>query len=67
MSSMSPSTYIWFDVSINTVCDVSTPLSFFPREYAEAFGELCNSETSGTEELGDARSNKDRGDVQDVK
>ena len=42
-------------------------LSFFPREYAEAFKELCNSGTNGTEQVSDARSNKDRRDVQDVK
>ena len=47
--------------------NVSKSLSFFPREYAEAFKELCNSETNGTEQVGDARSNKDRRDVQDVK
>ena len=31
---------------------VSMSLSFFSREYAEAFMELCNSGTKGTEELG---------------
>ena len=46
---------------------VSTSLSFFPREYAEAFKELCNSESKGTLELGNARSNKNRRGVQDVK
>ena len=46
---------------------VSTSLSFFSREYAEAFVELCNSRTKGTEELGNARSNKNRRGVQDVK
>ena len=46
---------------------VSTSLSFFPREYAEAFKELCNSGTKGTEELGNARSNMHRRGVQDVK
>ena len=46
--------------------NVSTYLSFFPREDAEAFKELCNSGTKGTEELGNALSNKDRRDVQDV-
>ena len=41
---------------------VSTSLSFFSREYAEAFMELCNSGsgTKGTEEIGNARSNKNR-------
>ena len=43
---------------------VSTALSFFPREYAEAYKELCNSGTKGSEELGNARSNMN---VQDVK
>ena len=46
--------------------NVSTSLSFFPREYGEAFKELCNSGTNGTEQVGDARSNKDQRDVQDV-
>ena len=41
-------------------------LSFFPREYGEAFKELCNSGTNGTEQVGDARSNEDQRDVQDV-
>ena len=38
-------------------------------EYSEAFKELCNSGTKGKlhEELGNARSNKDRRDVQDIK
>ena len=38
-------------------------------EYAEAFKELCNSETNGKmhEELGTSRSNKDRKDVKDMK
>ena len=38
-------------------------------EYSDAFKELCNSGTKGRlhEELGVARSNKDRRDVQDVK
>ena len=46
---------------------VSKYLSFFPREYAEAFKELCNNRTKGTEELCNARSNKSRRGVQDVK
>ena len=46
---------------------VSTSLSFFSREYADAFMELCISGTKGTEELGNARSNKNRRGVQDVK
>ena len=46
---------------------VSTSLSFFSREYAESFMELCNSGSKGTEELGNACSNKNRRDVQDVK
>ena len=46
---------------------VSTSLSFFPREYAEGFKELCNYGTKGTEELGNARSNMNRRGVQDVK
>ena len=46
--------------------DVSMSLSFFPREYGEAFKELCNSGTNGTEQVGDASSNKDQRDVQDV-
>ena len=46
---------------------VSKSLSFFPREYAEAFKELCNNRTKGTEELGNARSNMNRRGVQDVK
>ena len=46
--------------------NVSTSLSFFPIEYGEAFKELCNSGTNGTEQVGDARSNKDQRDVQDV-
>ena len=46
--------------------NVSTSLSFFPREYGEAFKELCNSGTNGTEQVGDARSNKDQRNVQDV-
>ena len=48
---------------------VSTSLSFFSREYAVAFMELRNSGsgTEGTEELGNARSNKNRRGVQDVK
>ena len=29
---------------------VSTSLSFFPRECAEAFKELCNTRNKGTEE-----------------
>ena len=41
-------------------------LSFFPREYGEAFKELWNSGTNGTEQVGDARSNEDQRDVQDV-
>ena len=38
-------------------------------EYAEAFKELCNSETNGKlhEELGTSRSNKDRKDEKDMK
>ena len=38
-------------------------------EYAEAFKELCNSETNGKlhEDLGTSRSNKDRKDVKDLK
>ena len=38
-------------------------------EYAEAFKELCNSETNGKmhEQLGTSRSNKDRKDVKDMK
>ena len=40
---------------------VSTSLSFFSREYAEAFMELCNSGTKGTEELGNARSKRTEG------
>ena len=46
---------------------VSTSLFFFPREYAEAFKELCNSGTKGSEELGNARSNMNRRGEQDVK
>ena len=46
---------------------VSTSLSFVSREYAEAFMGLCNCGTKGTEELGNARSNKNRMGVQDVK
>ena len=46
---------------------VSTSLSFFPREYAEGFKKLCNSGTKGSEEQGNARSNKNRMGVQDVK
>ena len=46
---------------------VSTSLSVFPREYAEAFRELCNSGTKGSEELVNARSNMNRRGVQDVK
>ena len=46
---------------------VSKSLSFFPREYAEAFNELCNNRTKGTEELCNARSNKSSMGVQDVK
>ena len=45
---------------------VSTSLSFFPREYAEAFKELYSG-TKGSEELGNARSNMNRRGVQDVK
>ena len=45
---------------------VSTSLSFFPREYAEAFKELCNYGTKGSEELGNARSNMNRRGVHDV-
>ena len=44
--------------------NVSTSLVFFPKGYAEAFEERCNSGTNGTEELGDARSNKGRMDLQ---
>ena len=47
--------------------DVSNYLPLFPRYYAEAFKELCNSGINGTEQVGDARSNKDRYDVQQVK
>ena len=46
--------------------NLSTSLSFFPREYGVAFKELCNSGTNGTEHVGDARSNKDQRDVHDV-
>ena len=42
-------------------------LSFSPREYAEAFKELCNYGTKGSEELGNARSNMTRRGEQDVK
>ena len=41
--------------------NVLTSLSFFSREYAEAFMELCNSGTKGTEELGNARSKRTEG------
>ena len=46
---------------------VSTSLAFFSREYADAFMVLCNCGTKETEELGNARSNKNRRGVQDVK
>ena len=46
---------------------VSTSLSFFPRECAEAFKELCNTRNKGTEEPCNARSNKSRRGVQVVK
>ena len=46
---------------------VSTYLSFFPRENAEAFKELCNTGTKGSEELGNARSKMNRRGVQDDK
>ena len=46
---------------------VSTSLSFFPIEYAEAFKELCNSGTKGPEDICNARSNMNRRGVQDVK
>ena len=41
--------------------NVSTSLSFFSREYAEAFMELCNSRTKGTEELGNTHSKRTEG------
>ena len=40
--------------------NVSTSLSF-SREYAEAFMELCNSGTKGTEELGNTHSKRTEG------
>ena len=65
------------EVSIVDVCchghgeahslSVSTSLSFFPRECAEAFKELCNTRNKGTEEPCNARSNKSRRGVQVVK
>ena len=46
---------------------VSTSLSFFPRECADAFKELCNTRNKGTEEPCNARSNKSRRGVQVIK
>ena len=56
----------WHGNDVAHSLNASTSLSFFPREYGEAFKELCNSGTNGTEQVGDARSNKDQRDVQDV-
>ena len=41
--------------------NVSMSLSFFPREYGEAFKELCNSGTNGTEQVGDAVPTRTKG------